>query len=63
MFSDEFEASDRKFAAHAEDPKWTASDLHYTVTHDYQAYKPDAATTSSTRNAHLPCILFRFLPY
>ncbi|KAK9762729.1 beta-glucan synthesis-associated protein [Basidiobolus ranarum] len=45
VFSDEFEKAGRTFAE-GDDPKWTAVNLHYWSTGDYEWYSPDAVSTS-----------------
>ncbi|KAK9762727.1 hypothetical protein K7432_011266 [Basidiobolus ranarum] len=45
VFSDEFEKAGRTFTE-GDDPKWTAVDLHYWPTNDFEWYSPDAVSTS-----------------
>jgi hypothetical protein len=41
VFSDEFETANQSFAAAANNPRWTAEHMWYSVTQDIEVYLPE----------------------
>lgn len=56
VLSDEFTTPNQSFAAGARNPRWTAGDMWYSGTADWEAYKPEQVRRF-TPGRRLSCLL------